>query len=377
MRLVARRGSALDPKLGQYRRLWENEMAGGALYRALAEHADEAQRSVFTSLAQAEEAHAAHWEAELRAAGVELGRPRMPFRVRVIRILARRLGTAAVLPMVLKFESAGATAYEELPDAPAGMAKQEQAHGRIVAALSSGDTQGERIAAGEPRHRAGAGGALRATVFGVNDGLMSNLSLVMGVAGGTTNKSFVLLAGVAGLVAGAFSMASGEWVSVRSQRELYENELKIEKDELAAFPEEEREELELIYQAKGIPAGQAKAMVDRIMSRPEIALDTLAREELGIDPGELGSPWVAAISSFLAFAVGASLPVIPYLFTGGGAALGIAASVSVLALFGVGAVISVFTGRNAAKAGIRMVIIGVVVASVTYAIGKLVGVGIA
>lgn len=352
-------------------------MAGAALYRALAEHTDERRRSVLTSLAEAEEAHAAHWEAELRAAGVEVGRPRLPFRVRVLRMLARRLGADAVLPMVLRLESAGAKAYEDFEEAPAGMAAQEQAHGRIVARLSGGDTQGGRIKVGEGRHRAGAGGALRATVFGVNDGLLSNFSLVVGVAGGTSSKSFVLLAGIAGVVAGACSMGSGEWISVRSQRELYENELKIEKEELAAFPTEEREELELIYQAKGIEPAEAKALVDRIMSRPDVALDTMAREELGIDPGELGSPWVAAISSFVSFAIGASLPVIPYLFTGGAVALAIAASVSVAALFAVGAAISVFTGRNAAKAGARMVVIGVLVASVTFGIGKLVGVGVA
>lgn len=372
---MARR-SALDPKLAQYRDLWENELAGAALYRALAEYADENKRSVFISLAEAEEAHARHWANELTAAGVKLGTPRVPFRVRFIKLLARRFGTSAVLPMVMKLESAGATVYEGMDEAPAAMAKQEQTHERIVAAMSGGDSQGGRIAAGEQRHHAGVGGALRASVFGVNDGVLSNLSLVTGVAGGTGNKNFVLLAGIAGLVAGAFSMASGEWVSIKSQRELYENELKIEKDELIAFPEEERQELELIYQAKGIDAAEAKSMVARIMSRPDIALDTLAREELGIDPGELGSPWVAAGSSFVAFAIGASLPVIPYLFTSGALALTIAAVVSLFALFAVGGVISVFTGRNAWKAGLRMMIIGILVASVTFGVGKLVGVSV-
>ncbi len=189
----------------------------------------------------------------------------------------------------------------------------------------------------EGRHRAGIGGALRAGVFGVNDGLVSNFSLVMGVAGGTSNRSIVLLAGVAGLVAGAFSMASGEWVSVRSQRELYENELRIEEQELAAFPEEEREELELIYQAKGVDPAEAKALVANIMARPDVALDTLAREELGLDPRTLASPWVAAGTSFAAFAVGAFLPVVPFFFGGGLAAVVASALLSVLALFGVGA----------------------------------------
>ena len=160
-------------------------------------------------------------------------------------------------------------------------------------------------------------GCCARSVFGVNDGLVSNFSLVMGVAGGTSNNSVVLLAGIAGLVAGALSMASGEWISIRSQRELYENELRIEQEELRAFPEEERDELEMIYRAKGITPEAAHDLVETIMSRKDVALDTLAREELGLDPQTLGSPWVAASSSFVAFAAGASLPVIPFLFGSG------------------------------------------------------------
>jgi VIT1/CCC1 family predicted Fe2+/Mn2+ transporter len=214
---------------------------------------------------------------------------------------------------------------------------------------------------------------LRATVFGVNDGLVSNFSLVMGVAGGTTSNSIVLLAGIAGLVAGAFSMSSGEWLSIRSQRELYENELRIEQEELRAFPEEERNELEMIYRAKGIPPDAAHELVESIMSRNEVALDTLAREELGLDPSTLGSPWVAAFSSFAAFALGAALPVIPFLFGGGAAPTIVAAVISVLALFGVGAATSIFTGRHAGRAGLRMALIGAVVALITFGIGSLVG----
>ena len=171
------------------------------------------------------------------------------------------------------------------------MAQQEAAAGRTIAAMQ-GIPEGGRIARSEGRHRAEVGGVLRATVFGINDGLVSNFSLVMGVAGGTTNNSIVLLAGIAGLVAGAFSMASGEWISIRSQRELYENELRIEQEELRAFPEEERDELEMIYRAKGIAPEAARTLVDTIMNRNDVALDTLAREELGLDPSTLGSPWI-------------------------------------------------------------------------------------
>jgi len=361
-----------------YREMWADELAGAALYRGLAQHAgDESKARIYRALAEAEERHAAHWATQLRAAGVtDLRRPRLPFRVRALRRLAGWLGTDAVLPIVLRAEAADADKYAHLAEAPASMARQEAAHGKVVAAMRGGDTAGGRIAASEGRHRTGVGGALRAAVFGVNDGLVSNFSLVMGVAGGTSDESIVLLAGVAGLVAGAFSMASGEWVSVRSQRELYENELRIEREELRAFPEEEREELELIYQAKGVEPEEAKAVVDHIMSRPDVALDTLAREELGLNPGSLGSPWVAAGSSFLAFALGALLPVIPFLVGGGTAAVVTAAVVSLLALFAVGAVLSVFTARPAGRSGLRMAVIGALVATATFLVGTAVGVGV-
>jgi vacuolar iron transporter family protein len=374
---MARRRAALDPELAQFRELWADELGGAALYRALADHADERRRPIFLALAEAEERHAAHWAERLREGGVtDLTPPRLPFRVRVLRRLAKWLGTETVLPIVLRAEAADADRYRNVAAAPAVMAAQEAMHGKVVAAMRGGDSAGGRIAASEGRHRAGIGGTLRAAVFGVNDGLVSNFSLVMGVAGGTSNKSIVLLAGVAGLVAGAFSMASGEWVSVRSQRELYENELRIEEQELSAFPEEEREELELIYQAKGIDPEEAKALVDNIMQRPDVALDTLAREELGFDPGTLASPWVAAGSSFAAFAAGAFLPVVPFFFGSGVAAVVTSALLSVLALFGVGATISVFTGRHAGRSGLRMAAIGAVVATATFFVGKLVGVSV-
>jgi VIT1/CCC1 family predicted Fe2+/Mn2+ transporter len=374
---MARRGSKTESELVKYREMWADELGGAALYRALADHADEHRRPIFLALAEAEERHAAHWARLMREAGVTgLEPPRLPFRIRVLRQLAKRFGTETVLPLVLRAEAADADKYRSVAAAPATMAAQEAMHGKVVAAMRGGNTAGGRIAASEGRHRAGIGGALRAAVFGVNDGLVSNFSLVMGVAGGTANRSIVMLAGVAGLIAGALSMASGEWVSVRSQRELYENELRIEEQELAAFPEEEREELELIYQAKGVDAAEAKALVDNIMARPDVALDTLAREELGLDPRTLGSPWVAAGWSFVSFAAGAFLPVVPFFFASGFAAVVTSAVLSVTALFGVGSAISVFTGRHAGRSGLRMAVIGVFVATATFLIGKLVGVGV-
>jgi VIT1/CCC1 family predicted Fe2+/Mn2+ transporter len=227
----------------------------------------------------------------------------------------------------------------------------------------------------DARHRITAGGSLRAAVFGANDGLVSNLALIMGVAGGTLDPGIILLAGVAGLVAGAGSMAAGEWVSVQSQRELFERELNVERWELQQFPDDERRELELIYQAKGMDAEQAAALAERIMADPDIALDTLAREELGLNPGALGSPWTAAISSFCAFAVGAVVPLLPFLFgAAGNGAVAVSALLSALALSAVGATISVFTGRPVWRSGLRMVVIGGGAAAITYLIGSLVGV---
>ncbi len=365
--------AGLDAKrLERIQDMYADELAGGTLFRGLADYADDQRRSVFLQLAEAEERHAEHWSRLLREAGAEPRRPRVPFRVKALCFLARHFGTEAVLPLMLRTEAAEADRYRDEDEATDTMAQQEAAAGRTIAAMQ-GIPAGGRIARSEGRHRAGIGGALRATVFGMNDGLVSNFSLVMGVAGGTHDNSIVVLAGVAGLVAGAFSMASGEWVSIRSQRELYENELRIEQEELRAFPEEEREELELIYRAKGIAPDAARALVDNIMRRSDVALDTLAREELGLDPSKLGSPWVAAISSFLAFSVGAAVPLIPFLVGSGTAATIAAAIASVLALCAAGAATSIFTGRHAGRAGLRMALIGAVVATFTFFIGKAVG----
>jgi vacuolar iron transporter family protein len=352
--------------------MYADEVAGGALFRGLADYADDSRREVFLQLAAAEQRHAEHWARLLRKDGVEPKVPRLPFRVRALCLLARWFGTEAVLPLMLRTEAAEADRYRDDAEATTVMAEQEAAAGRTIAAMQGLPTGG-RIAASEGRHRAKVGGTLRAAVFGMNDGLVSNFSLVMGVAGGTSRNSFVVLAGIAGLVAGALSMASGEWISISSQRELYENELRIETEELRAFPEEERDELELIYRAKGITSDAARALVDNIMNRSDVALDTLAREELGIDPARLGSPWVAAISSFLAFGLGALIPLVPFLFGSGTAAVVVAAVISLLALFATGAATSIFTGRHAGRAGVRMATIGAVVAAITYGIGSVVG----
>jgi VIT1/CCC1 family predicted Fe2+/Mn2+ transporter len=226
------------------------------------------------------------------------------------------------------------------------------------------------------RHQNGAAGnALRAGVFGVNDGLVSNAALIYGVAGAGPEPSVIVLTGVAGLLAGAFSMASGEYVSVRAQREMYEYQIGLERDELDQYPDEEAAELALIYAAKGMEPGAARTLADTLMQDPERALDTLAREELGLNPEELGSPWIAAISSFLAFTAGAALPLLPFLF-GDVAALTSSVALTAAGLFAVGASMSLFTGRRAWMSGLRMLAIGGMAGLATYFIGAWLGVSL-
>ena len=240
-----------------------------------------------------------------------------------------------------------------------------------------GGLGGPALAQLEGRHRGAGGNALRAAVLGANDGLVSNLSLVMGVAGAALNNRQILITGLAGLLAGACSMALGEWLSVQSSRESYANQIQIETEEIAAAPEEEAEELALIYEARGLQRDQAQLLSRQIISNPESALDTLAREELGIDPDELGgSAWEAAITSFLLFSLGAIVPVFPFLLFTGTSAVLASIGFSILGLFLVGAATSLFTGRTVLFSGMRMVIFGSLAALVTYGIGRLIGVSI-
>jgi VIT1/CCC1 family predicted Fe2+/Mn2+ transporter len=366
--------SAVDAAdVARFEVFWRDEVAAAALYRDLADLVDGDHRGLLRDLAATEERHAAHWAALLEANGRELVEPSRPWRHRLLVMVARRFGVERVLPAVIRAEAADRDRYRASAHAAPGMADEETAHGRALA-LASTDNVGEGLALADARHRTSAGGSLRAAVFGANDGLVSNLALIMGVAGGTGDPAVILLAGIAGLVAGAGSMAAGEWVSVRSQRELYERELEVERWELATFPDDERDELELIYRAKGLDADAARHLADAIMADPDVALDTLAREELGLNPGDLGSPWIAAISSFFAFAAGALVPLLPFLFATGAAGLTASAAVSALALATVGATISVFTGRPAWRSAVRMVLIGGGAAAATYLIGSLVGV---
>jgi vacuolar iron transporter family protein len=229
----------------------------------------------------------------------------------------------------------------------------------------------------ESWHRfAGGGSALRAAVFGANDGLVSNASLIIGVAGADPDPKVILLAGVAGLLAGGFSMAAGEYISVRTQRELLEHQIELERREMKDHPDEEIGELAAIYESKGVPPDQARTIAERILADPEKGLATLVKEELGLDPKGLASPYQAAGASFLSFAIGAVVPLIPYILTRGkGALLGtiIATAVS---LFAVGASMSLFTGRNLFRSAVRQTLIGALAAAATFLVGKLLGVAV-
>jgi VIT1/CCC1 family predicted Fe2+/Mn2+ transporter len=293
-------------------------------------------------------------------------------QARVIQAGARLFGTRRVIPYLLKGEAKDIQAYARDPEAK-DLAREERGHERDLQALAGGSDDPLARVRGEKRHTMAGDGSLRAAVLGLNDGLVSNFSLVMGVAGGTGDASFVVVAGVAGLVAGAFSMAAGEYVSMRSQTDIYEHQIRLERAEMEMWPEEEEEELALVYQAKGLTAEEASLVASRIMRHPDVAIDTKAREELGLDPDELGSPWGAAISSFLAFAAGAVVPLSPYVV---GVQQGVvlwSAGLSALALVVVGGVLASMSGRNALWGALRMLLAGGIAAAATYAAGTVVG----
>ena len=295
--------------------------------------------------------------------------------------LAHWFGSNFVLGSIVGNEAADSRAYDSQPEPEtSAMAADEKSHARILAKVTgaaSGNT-GSAVAMVEGRHRSAGGNALRAAVLGANDGLVSILSLVMGVAGANLASGDVLIAGLAGLLAGAGSMAMGEWLSVQSSRELYEHQIAIEKEEIETTPAEEQEELALIYQSKGLPEARAREMAAHIMADPAITLDTLVREELGIDPAELGgSAWVAALTSFLLFTFGAVFPLFPFFFWSGLTAMYTSLVVSSLGLFIIGAAITLMTGRNVFYSGFRQVLFGLGAAGLTYGVGKLIGVTVA
>jgi vacuolar iron transporter family protein len=360
----------------------QGEVDGAALYRTLSETEKSPELAqVYARLGAVEEAHAEFCKRKIEGIGQHLPKLHPSFRTRALSWLARRFGPAFVLPTINTLEHLDSGTYDAQPEAVAGgLPAAERSHARITEALAAPvgrGFSGSTIARLEGRHRALGGNALRAAVLGANDGLCSNLSLVMGVAGADLAPHAILVTGLAGLLAGAFSMALGEWLSVSTTRESYQQQIKTEADELEQAPEEEEEELALIYQAKGLPADQANLLAQRLIANKETALDTLVREELGIDPDELGgSAWTAAGTSFLLFAVGAIFPVAPYFALTGWTAVIASLAASGAALFLIGAGTTLFTGLGVWFSGLRQVAVGFAAAAATYGIGKLIGVAV-
>ncbi len=369
--------------IARYRQNLQDEVDGAVMYLALAgmeEHPSLVE--LYGQLAKTEQRHAALWREKLAEAGADSGDPKPSRRARALIWLAKRLGPGVLVSTIAKDERAGQFMYDDQPETEGtSLRADERSHARIMSRLAQDNPSavtGPILAKLEGRHASIGGNALRAAVLGANDGLVSNLALVMGIAGATDERSAVLLAGLAGLLAGAISMALGEWISVQSSRELYEKQLATERSEIEEFPEEEAEELALIYQSKGIPRDQAEQIAASVMADPERALDTMAREELGIDPDDLGgSPWEAATASFFLFAFGAILPVLPFFVTAGTRAVAYSSLLSGLGLFALGAAISLMTGKNLWWSGFRQTLFGLAAAAVTFTVGTLLGVTVA
>jgi len=334
---------------------WRSEKESAWLYEIVADHEpDPVKQKAFRALGGAAEE-----QAQILAGDLD-GEP-PPFtaskRARLVGALVRRFGPRRCRGLLAAMKVRGLAMYS----APA---------------LDGGHEMPTSTQGLGARHRRGGGGNLRAAVFGVNDGLLSNTSLILGVAGAGAQGQAVLLTGIAGLLAGAFSMASGEWVSMQAQRELFEHQIAQEAEELDRYPEEEAEELALVYEARGVPIEDARAMTRRLVQDKDKALDTLAREELGLNPDDLGSPWGAAASSFAAFALGALVPLAPFALGAGTAALPVAIALAGVCLAGVGAALSLFSGKGALMGGLRMLLIGAAAGAATWGVGQLVGVSL-
>ncbi len=344
------------------------ELEGFALYQALAEmESDEARRTLFSELAEAERRHANFWRERLLKSGVALPPFKPSVRSRILIFLARRVGPAFVLPTLAAAETAGGNRYALQADAQAaGLAEEEGGHAKRLQ---------EAVVSREPSHFALGGNSLRAAVLGVNDGLVSNFCLIVGIVGAGAGNRTALLTGLAGLIAGAASMALGEWLSVANARESAQRQIAREAEELASSPESELKELALIYQAKGLSKAQAQVVANEIMKNPKVALDTLVREELGINPNDLGgSPWTAAVVSFVLFSLGAMCPILPFFFVADNVALLWICLCSGLALLVSGAATALYTGRGMWFSALRQLLFGILAAALTFGAGRIIGV---
>jgi len=358
----------------------QTEIDASFLYHKLAENeTDPTIANVFRQMSEIEKGHAEAFARKENISAENLMRP--SWRARTLNTIGRIFGYDYVLGSLMDTEKSISNAVINTKKKNRmEITGTENNHVTILRSILEKEEKvtGTQLSKFERKHRSVGGNAIRAAVLGGNDGLVSNFSLIMGIAGATAGQEGVLLAGLAGLLAGALSMSLGEWISVKSSQELYENQMQIEMEELETNPEGEMKELALIYIAKGIPEDQAHEMAEEIMKDKDRAHDVLVREELGINAEELkGSAVEAAVYSFILFAIGAIIPVIPFFFTSGMKAVLISVALSTVGLFLIGAAITLFTGKNVWLSGIRQVLFGLAAAAITFGIGKLIGVSVA
>ncbi len=361
----------------------QTEIDTSFLYKSIANiQSDDNLNKVLLALAQIEDGHAAHMLATIREVEPNFKAPQPSTRAKIQLKLGKVFGYSSIISNLAGVEKQFAinTVKDKLQSGEK-LSGFEHNHLKIIEAVNSNsalNVSGGFLSKFESRHKSVGGNALRAAVLGANDGLVSNMSLVMGVAGAAANNNTILLTGIAGLLAGAISMALGEWLSVQSSRELHLRQIELETIELEASPEEEKKELILLYQAKGMSEEEAKKLAEKAFETRESAIDTLITEELGINKEELGgSAWEAAITSFLLFAIGAIIPLFPFFFLNGTHAVLVSIGASVVGLFGIGASITLFTGKSVWFSGFRQILFGLAAAAVTYGIGTLIGVSLA
>jgi VIT1/CCC1 family predicted Fe2+/Mn2+ transporter len=366
--------------LKRYLENWQGEVDSAAQYQVLSLIEKSPQLSkVYSNLAEIEVKHRNFWETQITQAGGKVP-PREPsWRARMLIWIAQTFGPSMVLSTISGLEKADRNLYAPQPETKGTlMVSEEHGHDRVLDEILNTTTMGAtgtQVAAMEGRHQNVGGNTLRAAVMGANDGLCSNMSLVMGVAGATVNNHLLLLTGLAGLLAGACSMALGEWLSVTNSNELAEREIRVEEQEFEKNPEGEVEELKLIYESKGMSPVEAEKLARYMLSDKARAMDTLAREELGLNPEDRGgSPWSAAGISFLLFSMGALVPVLPFFFLSGSTAVWTSLGISALALFGFGAMGTLFTGKGVWFSGTRQLILGLLAAALTFGLGHLLGI---
>lgn len=361
----------------------QTEVDTAFLYTSIATiQSDVNLQKVLQALAEIEVGHAKHMFDEIKKNEPKFEMLQPSTRAKIQLAMGKIFGYSAIISNLSSIEKQFAinTVKNKL-ESGEKLSGFEHNHLKIIEAVNSNsalNVSGGFLSKFESRHKSVGGNALRAAVLGANDGLVSNMSLVMGVAGAAVSNDTILLTGSAGLLAGAISMALGEWLSVQSSKELYENQIALETAELEASPEEEKKELILLYQAKGMTIDEAAKLATKAFETNESAIETLISEELGINKEELeGSAWEAGITSFILFAIGAIIPLYPFLFFTGFQAIYLSVASSIVGLFGIGASITLFTGKSVWFSGFRQVLFGLAAAAITYGIGSLIGVSLA